>query len=281
MKSISEAYSHPVITYYCGNSVTDYTNSKFNADLKLELDNEKGEVVINYNIELTNSTIDELIKNGEATFVLKVESAETYFSEIFRFRNNSGSIRLNSSLFNGKVDIEPSIVALSNIKNFRSSDFNEDYEDRAFNIPVGSQIGLGKTKSTFIELEPLDLRSLVIAKESSSLDPLNVRYDFENNFIYVLMGSEFFKLWNVAKSQDQVRPYIFYAIFKDCLYFALEHYRQSLAEEHQGVDWVKSLQKELSKRGISITKDTLTEDLHDYAQSLVTPITIKKIKLES
>ena len=105
----SKLYPYPVLS----SANDDYTGSSFTFTPNIS----KGprEVVFDFALNLQDSTLQQLIGEGQAEFVIHIECPYTAFREIIRCSSESCSRHIVESRLNGKVSVCAFIVAKQDI----------------------------------------------------------------------------------------------------------------------------------------------------------------------
>lgn len=100
----SKLYPYPVLS----SANDDYTGSSFTFTPNIS----KGprEVVFDFALNLQDSTLQQLIGEGQAEFVIHIECPYTAFREIIRCSSESCSRHIVESRLNGKVSVCAFIV---------------------------------------------------------------------------------------------------------------------------------------------------------------------------
>lgn len=95
----SKLYPYPVLS----SANDDYTGSSFTFTPNIS----KGprEVVFDFALNLQDSTLQQLIGEGQAEFVIHIECPYTAFREIIRCSSESCSRHIVESRLNGKVSV--------------------------------------------------------------------------------------------------------------------------------------------------------------------------------
>ena len=131
-------YPYPVLSAFSD----DYKNGKF--DVAIDPVRDGYNLRIDFLATLTSSALTELIRTGSAKYVYHLECSQTGFRTVFQTDKTSSTYPLSSKMINGKLQICPVVVATSDIQNYVSDDFHDDYKGIGFDIEAGCVLAVGK-----------------------------------------------------------------------------------------------------------------------------------------
>lgn len=127
-------YTYPVLS----EDTDDYVNSVFEVNFTYQ---NKGVAAleISADVKLENKELENLIQQKKADIYLHVECSLTSFRKLYKLNNNSlNVIDIDIKKINGKIELLALVISLTDINEFSSVNFNEDYENRRFPISKGS-----------------------------------------------------------------------------------------------------------------------------------------------
>ena len=113
--------------------INSYTDSHYS--LKFDTVQEENSIVLkNIHIDIENISIERFLKEGRARAVVIIECSQTIYRKIIQIDTTSMDIEIPLSDLNGQVEISSFIYAVTNIKEYNSEYFIEDYRDYSFDI---------------------------------------------------------------------------------------------------------------------------------------------------
>lgn len=133
------SYPHPVL----GNG-DDISIGEISPNVAYEIKDEAIHLSIDELIS-GHSEIDRMVENGEALWHLRIQCSRTYMRENFAVNDESFEIRLKGDDYEGMVDVEISLIARTDITDYRPEGIHDDYEDERFRLRAGEVIALGPT----------------------------------------------------------------------------------------------------------------------------------------
>jgi hypothetical protein len=98
---------------------------------------------------------------------------------------------------------------------------------------------------------------MIRVQKSEDIDPDSFSVNLESHVITILMGSSFHSLWDIMRSDQAVRPYLFLSVYKDTFVEALSLINRTEDVEEYG--WAQALITKCENSGIKI------EDLNDFS----------------
>ena len=131
-------YPYPVLSSFSD----DYKKGKY--DVTIEPVRDGYNLRIDFLANLTCASLTELIKSGAAKYVYHMECSQTGFRTVFQTDKTSAVYPLSSKLLNGKLQICPFVVATTDIQNYVSDDFHDDYKGIGFDIEAGCVLAVGQ-----------------------------------------------------------------------------------------------------------------------------------------
>lgn len=131
-------YPYPVLSTYSD----DYKAGEF--DVTIDIVRDGYNLRVDFLATLTSPSLIELIKTGQAKYVYHFECSQTGFRTIVQTDKTSVAYPLLCKQVNGKLQICPFIVAVSDIIGYDSADFHDDYSGIPFNIEAGCILAVGK-----------------------------------------------------------------------------------------------------------------------------------------
>lgn len=122
MEIKNRLFPYPVLS----DETDDYVKGKFGVDTKVT--EEIGSIHISFDIHLENNEMLDLIRMGEAEYVIHLECISTAFRKALKTDINQLSYRIPKDRVNNEISVLAMVVAKKKIENYFSSDWNEDYE---------------------------------------------------------------------------------------------------------------------------------------------------------
>ena len=260
-KSNSEAYPYPILT---NEEQSDFVESFFrsNVDLKIsdEEANEEPLLLLNYELELLNNEIQQLIDQGNADFCFLIKSQSTGYRELF-FTNGDKTGELSLPLHDvyQRVEIEAQIIITAENVSFSSSDLNDEFKpddvDPVFELSNGDPIAFSDVIIKVISFEPLTLQSLLRVNLNEELNPNVYSVDTSSNeYLTINMGKKFKEKWDDGES----RKALISGVIKDAILISLK-------------EFILNKEDVLSKRWASLVVEKFVEiedDIQNYKDDL-------------
>ena len=261
-KSNSEAYPYPILT---NEEQSDFVESFFRSNVALDISDEEANeeplLLLNYELELSNIEIQQLIDDGNADFCFLIKSQSTGYRELF-FTNGAKTGELSLPLHDvyQRVEIEPQIIITAENVSFSSSDLNDEFKpddgvDPVFELSYGDPIAFSDIIIKVISFEPLTLQSLLRVNLNAELNPNVYSVDTSSNeYLTINMGKKFKEKWDDGES----RKALISGVIKDAILISLK-------------EFILNKEDVLSKRWASLVVEKFVEiedDLHNYKEDL-------------
>ena len=196
MANNQRSYPFPVL----GNG--DDIKGEFVPDFECALDPRT--ITLNLKLVLQNKTLENLINQNLASFVVEVQCAGTFFRKTFQSNKKSWSEDVPASDLRDKVDLRFYICANKFIANYRPEGLHPDLVVEGFNIHIekGDILADGGSGSFIADKEFHPLKSPIssfvkIRCNNKNNAPVEVSYDDDNIIIYLSKND--YKLYNQTK----------------------------------------------------------------------------------
>jgi hypothetical protein len=266
---MSRSFPYPVVTI--GGS--DYENTIFMNEVSLgfELENSASLPKISWELNIDNESIQSLLADRKAGFVLDVLSKETLTRESFSV-SPSGSKSYAAGELYGSVEVTPYLLAIEEIPVFRPLDLNLEYGDITFEIGKGDVLAIGETFLFEIIPDTTALPDEMVVRLSTDLDKDTYEISLSGSTIIVLAGSAVKEYWDRVHEDPAEKSHLYQSIYKDCVHVAL----QKIVEGDEDSLWAKSLLSTLESKGLSIPAAPNENDLNVIALKIMAEKGIQK-----
>jgi hypothetical protein len=273
MKSNLRALPYPIL----GRS-DDFVDSDFQTtvDFDKKTVDEVDVVVMSYMFLMSNDAVAQLIDKKLATYALDISCPDTLYRRVFYCDANSGVIDFPPGELYGKVTVEPIVVLLKPALNFKADDLNEEYQGMTFNLNPGDTIAIDETISRYIEFDKLKFESLVRIQTATDIPTETYRFDLQSDFIVILMGKDFRRLWEVYRDERDKAPFLAMSVYKDCILAALVYISHNESDSDQ-YKWARALKFKLFNLGRKINEGADFDDLNSHAQQLVSKLSVQRL----
>ncbi|MDO5003941.1 MAG: hypothetical protein Q4E39_06955 [bacterium] len=168
MKIKQRMNSYPILSKI----TDDYINSSFETEINWY---DAKKTRMKFDFKLDNETIQNLIKNGDAHYLVHMECPTTSFRQAYQSTQDEIIIELPQQNLNEKIEINTFIVAAKEIKEYTNPLFNMDFKDMKFYLSRGNMIAIGNAVEISIEDKYNENSIIRITKRNDdSLDALRV-----------------------------------------------------------------------------------------------------------
>ncbi len=129
------SFPYPIL----GNGDDVSGDFRWEASVKLS----RQQVIISTTITLDNPDLSELIKKGNAHYVVQIQCPLTFYRETFIQQEARFEIDLPAALFRGSVELAPYIVAKRAIASYSPKSAHKDYRGKSFPVDDGGILATG------------------------------------------------------------------------------------------------------------------------------------------
>ena len=252
MPSKNRIYQHPVLR----NGSTDYADgSTFESNFVVAISGNlsKDTVEVSYVLQVRNRHLLSLIENGKAAFFLSFYSSETLFKRLIKVENMKGQLHLPSGAVLGSLEIEPFIIAVTQIGQYCPEGLNEEYGDLKFEIDPGVTLAVGEREIFPISFMRRSFQDLIRVQTSTELDKNEYEISLASNIITINMGTNVRQAWELMSSDANYRSFLFISIYKDTFVEALSALVSG--DDVEEFAWARKLTETFEKVGLNISDE--------------------------
>ena len=267
MRIRQKFYPYPVMEK--GN----HSYKDFSYNVTTTVKSEGYNIVFEFNADIGDSTIADLISTGKAVFAYHIQCAQTCYRASFETRDKSFKKTIKEDDLNGLVEVCPFIIVKEDIKDFASENFSADYMGIRFDIDKGGILAIGDQSQHTINKDLNDLNntsSIFVVTTAPSVE--NMRVDIREQKIYVILPQEQHSIYRSISKNPTTQKTMHAMIFVPALMHVLMELKNRLDNqgdfaEYASSRWTLSLEKVAEKRFNKSLEDLLsTKDPIELAQ---------------
>lgn len=244
MKVNTKSYPHPVL----GNN--DDLGGSFRVELPYELGRDK--VVLNPTFFLKNANIEDLIKQGKASFVAEVECKSTFFRRSYSTRSTIEKFSIPASSLRERVSVGFYICADQYIEGYHPSEPHSDYEGVPFDIDKGDVLAIGGY-SSFIALKSFDPLRPPVSSFMSIMEGFHhegpIQVDYETEKITIILSKVDWKSYLEIFGQKAILGILHSSIVFPVLVDSI-HKMRTMGGEYENTNWYGRLEAILDANGL-------------------------------
>lgn len=263
MKTNKLSFPHPVL------GVNDDVSGEYKIKSSPMIFDEN-EIKIEINHILSNSTLENLIKEGGASFCVELNCPQTFYRHAFLSSDNKQLITLKSKDLRSKVFVSFFIVAQKDINDYQVKGSNSDYSDFKFEVRKSDVLAYGgdtffiagkrweslKMVDNFMEVEKYDKKN---GPAKFVLSPEKI--------IIQLPENDFQKYNNVYRAQNFSSYFLSSIAFPALLYAVSEMIHNTEANEESMWYQIIDARKQQEKNLQNISWDS--ENIPEIVQELL------------
>ncbi|WP_107937323.1 hypothetical protein [Ureibacillus chungkukjangi] len=196
-------YPHPVLNKF----TDDFIHDQARFDILISQKTEGHNYKLICNVNLNEDNLEQLLKNDEVTFVVKLVCTATRYRAVFEFNELQKTIILPSSDVEKKIELSTFIISKTTIESYSSQAFNPDYEDATFHIFAGDILAEGSEYSMDVnkKIDPLTkVPSIftIVSNSDKNSPPIDVQ-SIGNKIVITLNSSNFESYKKLKQLQNQ------------------------------------------------------------------------------
>lgn len=260
-------FPYPVLC----SDIDDYKNNKF--DVQISVTRDIHNIKFNFEVNLEDLLIKEMIKNSKVEIVFHVECAKTLFRKIYKSNQLKNTIIIAENYLNGNIEICCFILAKENILSYYNPNFSEDYESTSFNISKGNILAFYNLPKVEITKDTEELSKVssifsILRRDSKKDEGMEV--DLNEDKIKIWLSTEEFIKYQECAVSPVYQPILHATLILPSLIYALDMISIQGENEFNELRWFKAIDKILEKSNLSLNKDTIdNETSYKLAQKLL------------
>lgn len=240
----------------------DYVNCSFNIQIKQT--EELKDIILQFNVELNNNDLLELIRKGEAEYLIHIECSNTSFRKVVRNAGNSFTYRIPKTKVNKEVYLVGMVIARKTITNFYSSNFNEDY-DEPVDFEKGSILAYRNLPRIIVlknyeELASDDAFFTIVCKNNGQDIDEPVTFDINGNKIKIFVDDSIYNEYVKFHTNPVMNPLMISMLVMPALTYVIEVMRNEGIENYISCYWYQKIKKSCELQGKRFVEDIIEGD---------------------
>lgn len=235
----------------------DYIESKF--DVIVTKEEELNDIILHFDIELDNTELLSLIRGGKAEYVMHIECPYTSYRKVVRGFSKPIEYSIPKEKVNKDVYLVAMVVATSEINNFYSDSFNEDYDESVY-FEKGSILAYKNLPRLIIvknyeELARGDSFFTIVNKSYGKEEMEPVTYDLSGDKIKILVDNNMYNKYVKFQTNQDMFPLIISLLVLPALAYAIEILRSEGNGNYASTYWYQKLCKSCELKGKDFKND--------------------------
>lgn len=237
---------------------------------------------ITYILEFNDNTIKELIKSGSAELICEVTCSSTFFRKCF-FSNDCAfegiEFTIDEKYLRGNVEFIFLIVAKNDIPNYLPGSDNGVFTQRTYWIQKGELLGFLGSYRKNIDIKVENLSDYIKIVESEIVESL--QYDYNENFIKVVIPKEYFKKAEYLSNGETFRNILISTHIAPAIQNALFHFVNRNEDDfrHNEKTWYKFLKLQVTEFTDSDESSLEHENVVGLTERILNDHSIKIIEI--
>ncbi|WCJ58253.1 hypothetical protein NXS98_11000 [Fontisphaera persica] len=254
MKLSQRSYPHPVV----GNR-DDVPNVAFQA--AVEMSSDKQYYYIKLEIKCSSVTINQMLINEEAKYVLHVECSNTLFRKAFMFSKSQHRISIPADCLYNTVEVNVFVCSCIDNSGYSVEGAHQEYEDATFQIRLGDILAVAEGYEFNIE-DSFDstrrIGSIMQIEEAREEGDLPMRVDFNADKIRIILSKSDFGDYKLLKAQEGVSSALTATIVLPALVEALHCCKaEEAGQRDDSLRWMRLLRKRITLLNLESETDNL------------------------
>lgn len=239
-------YPYPVLSYFSD----DYNDYTFKSEISYEVDN--GMLNLKIDLELISKTLKELINENKAIFVAHIECKNTRYRKKYTTNENQFNIAISQEEINDDVEVLLMIVSKTNMNDFASEEFNEDFQGIEFTIEKGDVLAIDTNKIINVQKDDDGLKKTPSIFSITGLDNNKRPLDWEagSDKILIKLSKDNFEKYKSINNNPKFKSVLATVIVLPVITEIICNF-EDLEEDYEDTRWFRVLEKQLTKAGIN------------------------------
>lgn len=224
----------------------DYIEGRhFEMTINESMCNAEGTVRICATLDLDSTTLNQLIKDQEATFLVIIQCAKTYYRRIKTFDGPDIAMEMPSGNLAGTLRLTPYVVASKDLEWIASDEHEDEIRDTqgGDQIPKGSVLAVGASHE--VEMDEIGtIQSAIKMQRNERVKEGRYAVNAVGDFVVIELGPRTYA--NVARIRERQRELLYPSIYQAAVEYAI----RKMGDE-PGRKWSKALRKTFEDQKIS------------------------------
>lgn len=259
MNITKRLYTYPVL----GEDRYDYVNSRFDAEIQYKM-NGVNTLHLDFNIEMNNKDLQNMIHTGDAEYAIHIECANTSYRTIIHDIAKHVSKEIPIGRINGRIEVIVLLVAKRDISRFVNSDWDDDYNGLTFKLHKGSILACKN-------IPPIDIvknyeefsntGSIFKVYKRLTDDPKPMEVDLSTSQIGIGLGIKEYEIYSRYCEKEELQPLLNSMMVFPALVYVFEELKQDDGiDNYAGRNWYVSLSRAYEKRGVNLEDEILNSE---------------------
>lgn len=259
MNITKRLYSYPVLS----EERDDYVDSVFDAEVQYKM-NGVNNLQLDFDIEMDNKDLQNMILAGDAEYVIHIECANTSFRTAIHDISPHVSKQIPVGRINGRIEIIVLIVTKKDVSHFANSNWDDDYRGLSFELSKGSILAYKNIPAIDIvkNYEEFNSASSIfkVYKRLTS-EPKPMEVDLSTAQIGIGVGLQEYDIYSRFCDKEELQPILNSMMVFPALVYVFEELKQENGIDNYSVrNWYVSLAKAYEKRGVNLEDELLDSD---------------------
>lgn len=245
MKNNNKTFPYPVLTKNNDDILESYLNFKY---IPIESKNLKCSV----KIELKNETLEKLIEEKKAIFIIHVECSKTRYRKIIKSFEYDFEFEINNKLLLNKVEISSMIISTENL-DYKNSLFNEDFIGDSYFIDKNKILAYDDDIIIDIERNTDSLENFpsifAIVLNNDDDKKIGMDLDLAGNKIKIILNHENYEMYKILREDQRLEQVLASMFIIPSLVNVLTDFEN--LEESSNLNWYHSINSRLKELGIT------------------------------
>ena len=223
-------------------------------------------VLIEYDLFQLVPALEKAVQDNKAELLLMISCRETFFTDVFKLSDKSGSVKIKADLLHGNTEFSIFIKCVENFE-LECEQINEEFGYKKFLAEKGNILAQSYTFRAFIHKEHYrNARSIVSISISEDLKDgeYTVSLDTRSQYIEVSTGRALNRKINGMWSSTDTKISVLNSFYVPIITQAISKLREK-PEDYKDLKWAQIIESQLQ----SVREDTSVRDEpHNEAQAL-------------
>jgi len=254
-------FPHPVLSP----DTTDYLQGVFRTTFDVSEKPDTSEVRLDYQIELDEPTLRELIASDHAALGISVTCRETYYSRVLPLGLAGGQVNFEPGTLMGRVTVQPMIWTRKVIASFPLGNCHEEFHGTPLSFSAGTVLALDDEFAISVGREKLaQMETIFSIALFEELPAGSFSLNLDADRITVLVASDIYETVNTLRGLGHGKPITLNTVFLPAVMQVLDVLREG-GEAYDGRRWYRVFQEKCTHLNI----DPADCDLWEAAQKLL------------
>jgi hypothetical protein len=256
-------FPHPVLSADTG----DYPTGEFGIALKVSEQVDRGDVTFDYEVNLTQPDLHELVRTHGADVGIFVNCPQTYYSDLIPLGLEAGRFTFSSGKLTGRVTVRPMVWTRRAATLFPLARAHNEFGGGTADFASGTILALGEESTISVGREKLaQMDSIFTIAKAEDLAPSTLSVYLGEQKIRILVAPDIYDTLIRMRDMSAGKPTILNGVYLPAVMQVLDALKDGGAS-YEGLRWYRVFDAKCVHYQINVQEPDIWVDAQKLLQA--------------